>query len=112
MVAICATVGVWTSVKNRLELEREMELRERGVLIADEWASVDIIISRINMLHDLVSRIKAAIVCDNIMQEGEIVSNPADEVTESSTVHGPPSNKSSQRRSIGLSGQSARLPFL
>lgn len=65
LIAISTTVEVWSSVQRRLELEKDMELCERGNSVQNEWASLEIVLSRLHSLNALVTRIKAAIVVED-----------------------------------------------
>lgn len=69
-----------------------MELREKGTLVQDEWSSVDIVLSKMHDLHDLVSRIKAAIV-SNEASEQEIGYVSGDEAGERTVAQSPSNSK-------------------
>ncbi|EMD41731.1 hypothetical protein CERSUDRAFT_42929 [Gelatoporia subvermispora B] len=62
LAAICNTVDVWSAVSKRIELEKNMELKERGEIQAEEWASLDALMVRIGDLRDLADRIRKAVV--------------------------------------------------
>ena len=51
----------WTSINKRLIFEREQELKERGQLIAGEWASVDALLRRMKDLTELSVRVSASL---------------------------------------------------
>jgi hypothetical protein len=59
--AIHSTILVWALIKRRVELEKKMEKRERGVIVEDEWASLDILMSRMSDLHELGNKISMAL---------------------------------------------------
>lgn len=88
LVAICVTIDVWKSIKTRLELEREMELRECGTLHDEGWASIHTILSKIDCLPGLVSRIRAAVLSDAMQDEKQ-----ADELEEAGEEDGAPFSK-------------------
>lgn len=71
LVALCATIDVWNLIKNQLELEKRMELQERGKLEDEEWSSLDTVIARIDSLQGLASRIRGAVV-----QDGQAIDVP------------------------------------
>jgi DNA mismatch repair ATPase MutS len=73
LLSIRETICVWDSIKQHIELEREMELRERGNISQDEWASIDTLISRMSDLRSLTNRIGSALSGD----QGEDSSSPA-----------------------------------
>lgn len=61
LTAISASVDVWNSIKRRIELEKKMEKQERGTVSADEWASLDILLSKLRNLGDLSDKIGIAL---------------------------------------------------
>lgn len=60
--AICTTLKLSSSVKARMELEKTMERRERGVIVEDEWTAIDALMSRLDSLQDLIGRIQKAVM--------------------------------------------------
>ena len=72
MVAICATIDVWDSIKRRLELEKHMELQERGKLDDDQWSSLNTVLSQIDVLQGLASRIRNAVVSDDAQEDSSV----------------------------------------
>jgi hypothetical protein len=59
--AIHSTILVWGSIKTRIELEKKMEKTERGIIAEDEWASLDVLMSRMSELRELRMRIGMAL---------------------------------------------------
>lgn len=59
--ALHTAMLVWTSVKRRIQLERKMEEKERGTILEDQWTSLDALISKMNDLCGLASRISLAV---------------------------------------------------
>jgi hypothetical protein len=60
-LAINATIRVWQSIMTRVELEKNMEWKEKGRIDQDEWASLDALVSRMTDLPDLTNRINLAL---------------------------------------------------
>lgn len=56
-----SSIITWASINKRLMLERELELKERGRLIADEWSSIDTLLGRMKNLADISVRIAASL---------------------------------------------------
>lgn len=61
LVSISKTINVWSAIRKRLELEKQMESSERGFLLSEDWSSVDTLLCRMADLQDLESRIKLAL---------------------------------------------------
>jgi hypothetical protein len=59
--AIHSAILIWASIKRRVELERNMEEKERGFIAEDEWASLHALMSRMSDLHELANRISMAL---------------------------------------------------
>lgn len=83
----------WTSINKRLIFEREQELKERGQLIAGEWASVDALLRRMKDLTELSVRVSASLTrtdfADPEPGEEEVtpdLNSPVDEVNLASGV--------------------------
>ncbi|CAL1696168.1 unnamed protein product [Somion occarium] len=60
LLAICNTINIWTSIQNRIRLEREMEQR-RGAPLENDWASLDALLTRVSDLGDLARTIDRAL---------------------------------------------------
>jgi hypothetical protein len=90
LVALCATIHMWNAIKNRLESEKEMELSENASLEPEEWASIDMVLSRINSLKELASRITSAVVSDDVLEE----QNLEDAIEEDTLISAKASVKS------------------
>lgn len=74
--AISTTIELWTSVKTRVALERKMEEQERDSILADEWTSIDVLISRLDSLRDLSRRIEAAVSRSGTLSEMDLSDTP------------------------------------
>lgn len=61
LLGVGATVQVWSSIRNRVAQEREMEGIERGHVDSDEWASLDALMDRMPDFRELSSRINQAL---------------------------------------------------
>ncbi|KAK7694483.1 hypothetical protein QCA50_001669 [Cerrena zonata] len=61
LLAICNTINIWTSIRNRIFLERDIELR-RASELEPEWAGLDALITRLTDLSDLSRTIDRALV--------------------------------------------------
>ena len=72
--AIHSTILVWGSIKARIELEKKMEKTERGVISEDEWASLDVLMSRMSELGELKTRIGMALLprTDGVEDEADV----------------------------------------
>ncbi|KAI0308058.1 muts domain V-domain-containing protein [Multifurca ochricompacta] len=60
VTAIGTAIATWSFVKNRILLERKMQLREGDSLLECEWASIDALISRMEDLPELARRIQTS----------------------------------------------------
>lgn len=78
LVALTTTIEVWSGIRTRVSLEKEMEHREKGVVNADEWASIDALMSRMDHLRDLSARVRAAV--GNL--DSASVDGPSEEIGE------------------------------
>ncbi|KAG1755072.1 muts domain V-domain-containing protein [Suillus paluster] len=61
LVSISRTINVWSAIRKRLELEKQMESLEQGFLLSEDWSSVDALLTRMADLQDLESRINLAL---------------------------------------------------
>jgi DNA mismatch repair ATPase MutS len=59
--AISSTISVWSSIRKRIELEKEMEFKEKGDHDSRQWLSIDALLSHFDDLHDLSRRISMAL---------------------------------------------------
>ncbi|GJE85972.1 MutS family DNA mismatch repair protein [Phanerochaete sordida] len=59
--AINASVKAWASIKRRLELEKRMEVQEKGPLREGDWASLDALVEKLQGLQALSNRIELAL---------------------------------------------------
>jgi hypothetical protein len=69
--AIHSTILIWASIKKRFELEKRMESKERGAIAENEWASLDVLMSRMRDLHVLANRISMALYHRVMVAEDE-----------------------------------------
>lgn len=61
LLAINRTIQVWTSIRNRIELEKTMERPEQDSVRGEDWFSVDTLLSKITSLHNISTRITMAL---------------------------------------------------
>lgn len=61
MLALTATVDIWSGIQQRVNQEREMEYLERRSFSASEWVSLDTLMNRMVNLEDLAQRISLAV---------------------------------------------------
>ncbi|GAW09330.1 dna mismatch repair protein [Lentinula edodes] len=61
MLALTATVNIWSGIQQRVNHEREMEYLERRSFSASEWGSLDSLMNRMVNLEDLAQRISLAV---------------------------------------------------
>ncbi|KAG1885681.1 muts domain V-domain-containing protein [Suillus subluteus] len=61
LVSISKTINIWSAIRKRLELEKQMESSERGFLLSEDWSSVDALLCRMADLQGLESRINLAL---------------------------------------------------
>lgn len=59
--AMSACISIWAAIRSRIELEKVMEGKERDGLVAEEWGSLDALLSRMNDFSALQSRIGMAL---------------------------------------------------
>lgn len=59
--AIHSTILIWASIEKRFELEKKMESKERGAIAENQWASLDVLVSRMSDLRVLANRIDMAL---------------------------------------------------
>ncbi|KAH9937523.1 muts domain V-domain-containing protein [Fomitopsis serialis] len=72
LAAICSTVRTWTSIRQRVELEKTMEQRERGIVVEAEWTSIDALLHGMHDLWHLVTVIQKAMPTSG----GEVAEGP------------------------------------
>jgi DNA mismatch repair ATPase MutS len=61
VATISTAISIWSIVKNRLALERELRFKEEGCDSEQEWASINTLISRMQSLPELERKIQASI---------------------------------------------------
>ncbi|KAF7971823.1 hypothetical protein HWV62_19825 [Athelia sp. TMB] len=54
-------ITVGTLIQQRIDLERKMEQQEREYIQEDEWSSMNILMSRLNDMHQIADRIERAV---------------------------------------------------
>jgi DNA mismatch repair ATPase MutS len=59
--ALNQAITAWSSIRQRIKLERRMEAKERGVIEQEEWDSLDSLMTRMDDLASLSLRISASI---------------------------------------------------
>ncbi len=62
MTAICTTVDIWSSLKERILMEKRMEGRDNDHIGDAEWASIETLMERLSDLEWLANRVRAALV--------------------------------------------------
>ncbi|KAI0757170.1 muts domain V-domain-containing protein [Daedaleopsis nitida] len=62
LTAICTTVGIWCSIKERLLMEKRMEARGDQFVDDADWASVEALMQRLADLDALANRIRTSVV--------------------------------------------------
>ncbi|KAK7058773.1 hypothetical protein VNI00_001397 [Paramarasmius palmivorus] len=62
LLALASAIRTWSSVVEKVKLERDMEARERQNFSVSEWISMNGLMSRVVGLDDLAQRIGTAIV--------------------------------------------------
>lgn len=61
LVAIKNTIQIWSRIKGRITLEKDMELKERGTVDEDAWSSIDALMRGMHDLDYLAGMIDQAI---------------------------------------------------
>ncbi|KAI0067908.1 hypothetical protein BV25DRAFT_1911773 [Artomyces pyxidatus] len=92
--AISSTISIWSSIKNRIELERTMEEREKGTIVPEDWASLDALTSRMDDLAGLSKRITLALEGIKVDEDGDPMSTGSEEETASLVPDIAPSSES------------------
>ncbi|RDX56044.1 hypothetical protein OH76DRAFT_1518636 [Lentinus brumalis] len=62
LTAICTTIDSWSSIKERILMERRMDERGGEAVNAAEWKSIGALMERLNDLDSLAGRIRTALV--------------------------------------------------
>ena len=75
LVSIHTTISVWESIKQRIEMEKTMEQKERGDDFQNEWASIDALLSRMSDLRELSHKIRSALQQDEDLATENITSD-------------------------------------
>lgn len=76
LLAINRTIQVWSSIQNKIKLEKTMEVR------GEDWSSINSLLSKITSLHDLSTRITLA------LGDIELRASPPDEFVEGDSLEG------------------------
>ncbi|KAF9068002.1 muts domain V-domain-containing protein [Rhodocollybia butyracea] len=71
LLALTATVNIWSNLQYRVNHEREAESIEQRPLNAVEWASLDVLMNRMVNLQDLAQRISLAVESPALSQLDE-----------------------------------------
>ena len=85
--AMSACISIWAAIRSRIELEKVMEGKERDGLVAEEWGSLDALLSRMNDFSALQSRIGMA------LQGLRAEADDAEELDEMDTDNAIPPNQ-------------------
>ncbi|KAJ4001318.1 muts domain V-domain-containing protein [Lentinula boryana] len=83
MLALTATVNIWSEIQRRVAHEREMQFLEQQSFDTSEWTSLDTLMNRMVHLEDLAQRISLA------------VENPANSQFDDSQDHSSEDNEDS-----------------
>ncbi|TCD67520.1 DNA mismatch repair ATPase msh1 [Steccherinum ochraceum] len=62
LAALGRTLALWSSIRNRVQLEKEMEHHEHDSRAASDWGSIDALLSRLASLQTLADRISTSLV--------------------------------------------------
>jgi DNA mismatch repair ATPase MutS len=74
--AINQTIAIWSSIQKRIDLERFMEIQERGKINQEEWTSLESLMTRMNNLTNLSQRISASITRGD---DSEVTDEPSED---------------------------------
>ncbi|KAI0785994.1 muts domain V-domain-containing protein [Abortiporus biennis] len=86
LLALCNTIDVWSSIRTRIDLEREMELKEHGVTSDDEWSSINALLLRMFDVQELARQISLALVGrDDLVRSDISPSDPDTRISEPSS---------------------------
>jgi DNA mismatch repair ATPase MutS len=77
LATISSTITAWKAFKDRVTLEKTMEAKERKEFNAADWAGLDVLLGRVDVVDELSSRIKTA-----LLPEKDAIENNEDEVNE------------------------------
>jgi DNA mismatch repair ATPase MutS len=61
LASIHETIGVWDSIKQRIELEKKLELSKKQDVIQDDWIGIENLMSQFTDLSDLANTIGCAL---------------------------------------------------
>ncbi|KAI0036660.1 muts domain V-domain-containing protein [Vararia minispora EC-137] len=75
LLIISSTIAIWKTLKERINLERIMEAKERSEFIAEDWANLVALVGRLDSVEDLDVKIKSAIPVKDLVEDEE----PTDE---------------------------------
>ncbi|KAI0048387.1 hypothetical protein FA95DRAFT_1678333 [Auriscalpium vulgare] len=67
--SVSGTIATWDSIRKRVELEKLMEGREKGIIVEEEWTSMDALMSRMDSLETLAQTIGKALEGVNVQGE-------------------------------------------
>ncbi|KAH9898573.1 muts domain V-domain-containing protein [Cubamyces lactineus] len=102
LFAICTTVDIWTSIKDRISMERKM-LQQEGVAIDEsKWSSIDALMNRMGDLSHLAQKIRMALT----QREAAF---PSEEMTEDLSTASPPAQM--PRNPLGITDWSINPEF-
>ncbi|PIL32139.1 hypothetical protein GSI_06845 [Ganoderma sinense ZZ0214-1] len=62
LTAICTTVDIWSSIKERILMEKRMEGRGNDHISDAQWASIEALMEKLSDLEWLANRVRAALV--------------------------------------------------
>ena len=61
LASIHETIGIWDSIKQRIELEKKLELSKKQGAIQDDWTGIETLMSQFTDLSDLANMIGSAL---------------------------------------------------
>ena len=73
LTAICTTIDIWTSIKERILMEKSMEGRDVEHIDDAEWASIEALMDRLSDLDSLARRIRMSLSQrETTVSEGDV----------------------------------------
>ncbi|KAI0361808.1 hypothetical protein OH77DRAFT_1516722 [Trametes cingulata] len=94
--AICATVDIWSSIQEKILMERKMERQEGNQEDDAEWASIEALMGRLVDLSGLSNRIRMALV------QREAAAAIGEEMTDELPSDGGPPQLRDPRNPLGI----------
>ena len=89
LTAICTTVDIWSSIKERILMEKRMEGEGNGQVGNAQWASIETLMEKLSDLEWLSNRVRAALVPRETAASNEEVDSDEPSVGSTSAVSTP-----------------------